>query len=191
MAPAWPRRHTPPDAGATLPIPPLRRSAKIPRSGRKQEVMEVEGATGRAAVGVGAIVRDGDLLLLMRRAQPHGRGTWSTPGGFLEAGESFEECAARETREEVGLDVSGFRFVAVTNDLFEDGRHCLTVWMCGDLDKAGSPDPTASEEVAELRWFRLDDLPSNRFVPFANLVDGVHYPPRAPGSSLAAALPGS
>jgi len=47
-------------------------------------------------VGVAIIVTRGDKVLLMKRMGPHGHGTWSTPGGHLEFGESPEECAARE-----------------------------------------------------------------------------------------------
>jgi predicted NUDIX family NTP pyrophosphohydrolase len=62
----------------------------------------VEGTTQRAAelerqrVGVGVmVVRNGEVLFGRRRGA-HGAGTWSLPGGHLEAGESVEACALRE-----------------------------------------------------------------------------------------------
>ena len=57
----------------------------------------------RPSVGVGVIIRNGDHLLLMKRQNSHGDGTWSMPGGHLEYGESPQECAIREAEEEVGL----------------------------------------------------------------------------------------
>ena len=60
-------------------------------------------------IGVGVIVTKGDRVLLIKRKGAHGQGTWSTPGGHLEYGESPEECAARETAEETGVDITGVR----------------------------------------------------------------------------------
>lgn len=56
-------------------------------------------------VAVGAIVsHDGGIVLLKRRIEP-GYGKWVFPGGFVDRGETLEEAAARETLEEVGLEV--------------------------------------------------------------------------------------
>ncbi|HEU0130210.1 MAG TPA: NUDIX domain-containing protein [Mycobacteriales bacterium] len=54
----------------------------------------------------GAVVRDdAGRLLLVRRAHEPARGLWSIPGGRIEPGETPERAAAREVREETGLDV--------------------------------------------------------------------------------------
>ena len=81
-------------------------------------------------VGVAAIIeRDGQVLLIKRK-NVHGAGSWAVPGGHLEYGETPEQCAIRETQEEVGIDISGVRFAAITNDVFaEKGRHYITIWM--------------------------------------------------------------
>jgi 8-oxo-dGTP diphosphatase len=61
---------------------------------------------------VGAVVHDADgrLLLIQRGHDPH-RGSWSLPGGRVEAGESPEQAIVREVREETGLDVVPGRLV--------------------------------------------------------------------------------
>src|SRR5215207_4759032 len=83
-------------------------------------------------VGVGIIITKDDQVLLMKRKGIHGQGTWSTPGGHLDFGETPEQCAAREAKEEVGLDVVDIRFRSITNDIFEtSGKQYITIWMEG------------------------------------------------------------
>jgi ADP-ribose pyrophosphatase YjhB (NUDIX family) len=55
---------------------------------------------------VGAVVHDaGRRLLLIRRGHPPHAGSWSLPGGRVEAGETPERAVEREVREETGLEV--------------------------------------------------------------------------------------
>ncbi|MBN2119022.1 MAG: NUDIX domain-containing protein [Anaerolineales bacterium] len=129
-------------------------------------------------VGIGIIIAKDDRVLLMKRKGPHGQGTWSTPGGHLDFGETPEECARREAKEEVGLDVVEARFRAVTNDVFEkEGKHYITIWMdCKTLPQDAII--AAEEEVAEIGWFAWDALPSPLFVPLENLLKENCYPPK-------------
>jgi ADP-ribose pyrophosphatase YjhB (NUDIX family) len=56
-------------------------------------------------VGVGAVVvRDGKALIIKRAHEPR-KGEWSLPGGLLELGESLQDAARREIKEETGLDI--------------------------------------------------------------------------------------
>jgi 8-oxo-dGTP diphosphatase len=129
-------------------------------------------------VGVAIIITKDDRVLLMKRKGPHGTGTWSTPGGHLEFGETPEGCAAREAKEEVGVDVVDIRFRAVTNDLFETtGRHYITIWMEG-RSVSGEPRIAAEREVSEIGWYAWDSLPEPLFLPLENLVQANSYPPR-------------
>jgi len=128
-------------------------------------------------VGVAIIVAKDDQVLLIKRKGPHGKGTWSTPGGHLDFGETPEECAAREAREEVGVAVTDIRFRAATNDVFEsEGKHYITIWMDGKW--TGEPYIAAQEEVAELGWFPWDSLPEPLFLSFENLLKENSYPPK-------------
>jgi 8-oxo-dGTP diphosphatase len=127
-------------------------------------------------VGVALILEKDGKVLLVRRKGAHGAGTWSTPGGHLEFGESPETCAIRETKEEIGVTASEPKFVALTNDVFEkEGRHYITIWM-RSYNFTGLPFSAATEEVAELGWFQWDTLPSPLFLPLENLLRHNSYP---------------
>jgi 8-oxo-dGTP diphosphatase len=129
-------------------------------------------------VGLAIIITRNNQVLLVKRKNVHGAGSWSTPGGHLEFGETPEFCAAREVKEEVGLDVGNIRFRAITNDVFEKyGKHYITIWMDGE-SKSGEANITADYEVAELGWFAWDSLPEPLFLPFENLLKGNSYPPK-------------
>src|SRR5512143_1960827 len=60
----------------------------------------------RPIAAVGAIVRKGDAVLLIRRGKPPRLGEWSIPGGAVELGETWREATAREVREECGIEIA-------------------------------------------------------------------------------------
>lgn len=128
-------------------------------------------------VGVAVLLSKGNKVLLMKRKGPHGPGTWSPPGGHIDFGESPEECAARESKEEVGVEVTAIRFRAVTNDVFEsEGTHYITLWMDGKT--TGEPYIASPKEAEELGWFAWDALPQPLFLPLENFVKKNSYPPK-------------
>ncbi len=129
-------------------------------------------------VGVAIIITKNDRVLLMKRKGIHGRGTWSTPRGHLDFGETPEQCAAREAKEEVGLDVIDIHFRSVTNDIFDTtGKHYITIWMEGN-SIPNEPVIAAEDEVAEIGWFAWDSLPEPLFLSLENLLKENSYPPK-------------
>jgi ADP-ribose pyrophosphatase YjhB (NUDIX family) len=56
-------------------------------------------------VGVGAVILDGDRVLLVKRGQPPSQGKWSVPGGLVHLGERIEDALRREVMEECGVAV--------------------------------------------------------------------------------------
>ena len=132
----------------------------------------------RPLVGVGVIVKDGDRVLLMKRQNSHGAGTWSMPGGHLEYGESPEECALREVEEETGVVIADITFLTITNDVFaEEGKHYITIWMESRY-ASGEACVNSAREMSEIGWFSWDALPVPRFLPLENLLATGYIPAR-------------
>jgi ADP-ribose pyrophosphatase YjhB (NUDIX family) len=102
-------------------------------------------------IGVGAIIMDGDRVLLVRRGREPAYGQWSLPGGLVEVGEDLVSAVRREVLEEVGLDVEVLDLVAVLDRILPDaaGRveyhYVLMDFLCKPL--GGIPRP-ASDALA-------------------------------------------
>jgi 8-oxo-dGTP diphosphatase len=121
-------------------------------------------------VGVGVFVWKNGKFLMGQRLGSHGANTWSVPGGHLEYGETWEQCAKREVLEETGMLVENVRFIAATNDLFpKDGKHYVTIWVeCDWL--SGDPKITEPDKWINQEWLDFLTLPSPLFEPcWANL----------------------
>lgn len=133
----------------------------------------------RPGVGVGVLVTRGDKLLLVRRRH-HGAGRWATPGGYLDPGESPEACAARETAEETGVQITDIAFWAITNDIHPDGtKHNVTIWMTA-RHAAGEAVLGSPDEATAVGWFPIGALPEPLYFSTQNVLRGDTYPPNRP-----------
>ena len=107
----------------------------------------------RISPAVMVLVRDGDKLLLAR--SPHFKpGVFSALAGFVEPGETLEECAAREVREEVGIEITNLRYFHSQPWPFPN-----SLMVAFFADYAGgtiTPDP---KEIEAADWFPLAALP--------------------------------
>ena len=108
-------------------------------------------------VTVDAWIRDRrGRLLLVRRGRPPFKGAWGLPGGFLEWRELAEDCCARETREETGLEVRVGRLLGVYSDPDRDPRgHNVTVLYEATRVRGRA---RGGDDAAEARWFTEKEL---------------------------------
>ncbi|KAK4185389.1 NUDIX hydrolase domain-like protein [Podospora australis] len=114
-------------------------------------------------VGVAAIIKDDDGRMVMGvRKGSHGSGTWQFPGGHLDVGESWFECAERETLEETGLQVKAEKFVALTNDVFDpEKKHYITIFIvCKRVDDTQEPVIMEPEKCESWSWKTWSDVRS-------------------------------
>lgn len=103
---------------------------------------------------------DRDRVLLIQRARKPYFGMWTLPGGRLEPGETPEQAAMREVREEVGL--SCFRLLPVHRTrLGEGGQFVLQVFATEGFEG----EVVASDEVTAWRWVRVWEISGLRTTP--------------------------
>jgi ADP-ribose pyrophosphatase YjhB (NUDIX family) len=108
---------------------------------------------------------DGALLLVRRAIEPF-LGMWDTPGGFVEDGEEADAAAVREVREETGLRARITGIIGIYADTYgPDARvSTLNVFYSAVVDDHSNAAPAS--DVAELRWFARDELPSANELAF-------------------------
>jgi 8-oxo-dGTP diphosphatase len=120
------------------------------------------------------VMRQGRVLLGRRRGS-HGAGYFAAPGGHIEFGESFEEAAQREVREETGLEITNLRLLSVGNYIFKraDGsRHYIDVdFICAAPE--GEPVLREPEKCAGWDWYDLDNLPQPLFIVTERMIESL------------------
>jgi len=121
----------------------------------------------RPVVGVGAIVLDGHSVLLVKRAHEPLKGQWSLPGGKVELGETLEAAAAREVREETGLEIEVGPIVQVLDRIDRDPAGAVLHHFVL-VDFAGRPlggTLCCASDAAEARWVRVGELAAYAVAP--------------------------
>jgi 8-oxo-dGTP diphosphatase len=115
----------------------------------------------RPIMGVGAIVVGEKGVLLARRDKNPGEGLWSIPGGAVELGETQEQAAVRETKEETGVDCDVIDFVDTVDLVTKDslGRVQYHFILNYFLARALTYETRPELPSGEVKWFHPDHLP--------------------------------
>jgi 8-oxo-dGTP diphosphatase len=116
----------------------------------------------RPMVGVGALIFNGDRILMAQRGKEPLKGFWSLPGGALELGESLEDGVRREVREETGLEIRPLGVLEIFERILRDAdgapeyHYVLIDYVC----RVTGGELGAGDDVCEVAWVRRRDLPA-------------------------------
>jgi ADP-ribose pyrophosphatase YjhB (NUDIX family) len=116
----------------------------------------METKPGNPVVTVDAIIEvEGGIILIKRKNPPPG---WAIPGGFVDYGESLEDAACREAKEETGLDIKLIRQFHTYSNPGRDPRHhtVSTIFIA-----SASGRPVAGDDAKEAGIFTKDSLPKD------------------------------
>jgi 8-oxo-dGTP diphosphatase len=115
-------------------------------------------------VAVGAIVTDGDRILLIQRGHPPSEGSWSVPGGRVEVGETLPLALRREILEECGLDIAvgdlAIALTRITRDAAGAVRSHYLIFDFWATPLSGERRPAilAASDATDAGWFTLDEM---------------------------------
>lgn len=116
-------------------------------------------------IGVGIIIQNKLGQILVGRRKGSHAPYFSIPGGRLELGESFEEAAYREAKEETGLELKEVHILGVTNNLKtfkETGIHYISVVVfCRNF--SGVPEVKEKDKCEAWHWVSPQNIPQPHF----------------------------
>lgn len=118
-----------------------------------------ETATDKPGISAAIVVHEGRVLMVRRRLK-EGELSWQFPAGAIEAGESAEEAAVRETREETGLTVSPIKLLG--ERIHPKTQRLMSYTACDVV--AGEAYVADTDELAELAWVAHAEIPN--YVPY-------------------------
>lgn len=123
---------------------------------------------GLPRVGSALLVRDeANRILLGKRNKDPQRGRWVIPGGKIRPFETIGAAAARELREETGLEVEVERHFRVYEIINPPDEHRIVIYSWGRLIGGTA---RASDDLAELAFFSPDDLVNVQLTPLVRTV---------------------
>lgn len=132
----------------------------------------------RPQLGVGAFVRKGDALLLVKRGTPPSQGLWAIPGGRVHWGETLQAAAEREILEETAVRIRA-REVIYTFEFIDERHHYVVLDLAADyLDG----EPRAGDDASEARWVPFAQMAQLALTPSTHKALCTLYPEAYPPS---------
>ena len=124
-------------------------------------------------VGVGVVIfKEGGKLLLAKRKSKLARGYYSSSGGHLENGESFEVAVLREISEENGVTVKNLKFLCVSHIKDHPPHHYVDIGFSAEWE-SGEPKVLEPDKFEDWNWYDLDNLPEPLFGTIHRYLDSM------------------
>lgn len=121
--------------------------------------MTQQNADERPGIAAAIVVHEGRVLMVRRRIS-EGQLSWQFPAGEIEPGETCEDAAVRETKEETGLDVAAVKLLG--ERVHPKTGRLMSYTACEVV--GGTAYVADADELAELAWVSLTDIPD--YVPY-------------------------
>ena len=120
-----------------------------------------------------AVVLQNEEVLLVRRKNEPDAGLWGFPGGHVEPGETALAAASRELFEETGINAEPIKYLTNVDVIKHDvqGEIIFHFLLAAVECIYVSGIPKAADDVAEARWFAIDDIFGNRIETSENVDD--------------------
>lgn len=111
-------------------------------------------------VGVGVILIKNDQVLLVQRANPPGAGKWSLPGGKQKLGETAQDAARRELREETGLECGELILAGYVDSIHHDqtGQILFHYTILDFMARYIGGEPCAADDTLAVAWVTPDEF---------------------------------
>ena len=122
-----------------------------------------------------AIAVKGNKFLLIKRGMAPRKGTWGSPSGFIEVGETPQEASLRELKEETGISGQIVRLVDVLR--VEDKEVHGDMLVVRYLIKVGDEEIIPGDEVEDVRFFEIAELPEFFVSRFSAVIESVQNNP--------------
>jgi 8-oxo-dGTP diphosphatase len=110
------------------------------------------------------IIQRGSKILLIKRKKDPFKNMLALPGGFVNEGETVEEAAKREIREETTLEIRLLDILGVYSDPNRDPRkHVITTVFVGEIEGDKDVEPIAADDASEIIWLDLESVEKHTF----------------------------
>jgi len=121
-------------------------------------------------VALAIVIKDKQLLLIKRGIAPR-KGSWASPSGFIETGETAEEACLRELKEETGVSGQIVKLAGVAR--VEDKEIYGDMLIVMYVVKVDEGEPMPGDEVEAVRFFDMAELPDYYTKRFRGIIEDI------------------
>ena len=151
--------------------------------------MEIRTVEKRPRAGSAVLIKKGNTFLLAKRNKKNYNGKWVIPGGGIDWGETIEEAAVREIKEETNLDIKIIKLICFREIINLKGEYHSIVFF--HLAEPIGGELRASDDSEEARFFSVDDIKKldiaesvKEVLQEAGFWDGAERPSQAKGHGI-------